>query len=208
MHTYVNTAQDDTQDYSAQKIASTCQIVASLNRCMLILQPIQNKSNCTITTPIDSDALAKYLEGYDLELAQFLVTGFSLGFRIPYEGERNFRLSNYLPSFEKNKSVGLQRISQELCTGRIAGPFFISPLTKSQLSPLGIVPKNNPGEFRMIHHLTYPKGSSINDHIPAQYCSIQYQSIDHAIAAIKQIGVGLFCQSQISKMLITSTHSP
>lgn len=42
----------------------------------------------------------------------------------------------------------------------------------------------------MIHHLSYPKGSSINDHIPAQYCWVQYQSIDHAIAAIKQIGLG------------------
>lgn len=58
------------------------------------------------------------------------------------------------------------------------------------MSPLGIVPKKNPGEFRMIHHLSYPKDSSINDHIPAQYCSVQYQSIDHAIAAIKQIGLG------------------
>lgn len=88
MHTYANTAQDDTQDYSAQKIAPTSQILASLNRFFPIpqrnKQPIQNKSNCTITTPIDSDALAKYLEGYDPELSQFLVTGFSLGFRIPY----------------------------------------------------------------------------------------------------------------------------
>lgn len=150
----------------------------------------QNKTNFTITTPIDSEALAKYLEGYDPELAQFLVAGFSLGFRIPYQGERNFRLSNNLPSFEKNKSVGLQKISQELCTGRIAGPFSSPPFTNLQVSPLGIVPKKNPGEFRMIHHLSYPKGSSINDHIPAQYCSVQYQSIDHAIAAIKQIGVG------------------
>lgn len=153
-------------------------------------QPIQNKSNCTITTPIDSDAFAKYLEGYDPELSQFLVTGFSLGFRIPYVGERKFRLSNNLPSFEKNKSVGLQKISQELCTGRIAGPFSSPPFTNIQVSPLGIVPKKNPGEFRMIHHLSYPKGSSINDHIPAQYCSVQYQSIDHGIAAIKRIGVG------------------
>lgn len=127
MHTYVNTVQDDIQDYSARKISPACQISASLNRCIPIPQRnkqfTQNKTNFTITTPIDSDALAKYLEGYDSELAQFLVAGFSLGFRIPYQGERNFRLSNNLPSFEKNKSVELQKISQELCSGRIAGPF-------------------------------------------------------------------------------------
>lgn len=126
MHTYVNTVQDDIQDYSARKISPACQISASLNRCIPIPQrnnSLKIKTNFTITTPIDSDALAKYLEGYDSELAQFLVAGFSLGFRIPYQGERNFRLSNNLPSFEKNKSVELQKISQELCSGRIAGPF-------------------------------------------------------------------------------------
>lgn len=105
MHTYANTAQDDTQDYSAQKIAPTSQILASLNQCFPIPQrnnqPIQNKSNRTITTPIDSDAFAKYLEGYDPDLSQFLVTGFSLGFRIPYVGERKFRLSNNLPSLKR-----------------------------------------------------------------------------------------------------------
>lgn len=127
MHTYVNTVQDDIQDYSARKISPACQLSASLNRCIPIPQRnkqfTQNKTNFTITTPIDSDALAKYLEGYDPELAQFLVAGFSLGFRIPYQGERNFCLSNNLPSLEKNKSVELQKISQELCTGRIEGPF-------------------------------------------------------------------------------------
>lgn len=131
MHTYVNTVQDDIQDYSARKIAPACQISASLNRWIPIPQRnkqfIQNKTNFTITTPINSDALAKYLEGYDPELAQFLVAGFSLGFRIPYQGERNFRLSNNLPSFKKNKSVGLQKISLHWKNSR---SFFLSPLYK------------------------------------------------------------------------------
>lgn len=86
--------------------------------------------------------------------------------------------------------LDFKKISQEPCTGSIAGPFSSPPFTNIQVSPLGIVLKKNPGEFRMIHHLSYPKGSSINDHIPDQYCSVQYQSIDHAIAAIKRIGVG------------------
>lgn len=134
MLTYVNTEQDDTQDYSVQKIAPTSLILASLNRCFPIPQRnkqfTQNKSNCTITTPIDSDALAKYLEEYDPELSQFLVTGFPLGIRIPYVGERKFRLSNNLPSFEKNKSVGLQKNFTRTLHWKYSRSFFISPLYK------------------------------------------------------------------------------
>ena len=32
-----------------------------------------------------------------------------------------------------------------------------------QCSPLGLVPKKQPGEYRLIHHLSYPNGASIND---------------------------------------------
>ena len=35
-----------------------------------------------------------------------------------------------------------------------------------QLSPLGLVEKKTPGTYRIIHHLSFPEGSSINDGIP------------------------------------------
>lgn len=48
----------------------------------------------------------------------------------------------------------------------------------------------SPGEFRLIHHLSYPEGNSINSYIPQEFCTVQYQSIDTAIAIIKQLGKG------------------
>ena len=42
------------------------------------------------------------------------------------------------------------------------------------------------GEFRMIHHLTYQEGSSVNDFIPKEISGIQYATIQDAIRFIKQ----------------------
>ncbi|CAH3107528.1 unnamed protein product, partial [Porites lobata] len=52
---------------------------------------------------------------------------------------------------------------------------------------LGVVPKKTPGEFRIIHHLSYPDGSSVNDFIPDQFSSVQYASIGDAITLIKSL---------------------
>ena len=57
------------------------------------------------------------------------------------------------------------KISKELEAGRLAGPFAEPPFTQLGIPPLGVVPKKVPGEFRLFHHLSYPKGSSINDGI-------------------------------------------
>lgn len=59
-----------------------------------------------------------------------------------------------------------------------------------QVSPLGLVPKKQPGEYRVIHHLSYPEGASVNDGIMQEFKTVQYQNIDSAIVLIKQYGPG------------------
>ena len=57
-----------------------------------------------------------------------------------------------------------QKISKELQLGRIMGPYDEPPHVQNyKISPLGVVPKKTPGKFRIIHHLSYPEGSSVND---------------------------------------------
>ena len=75
---------------------------------------------------------------------------------------------------------------------RIAGPFQTPPLPKFRVFPLGVVPKKVPGEFRVIHHLSYPKGLSLNDGIPHEYSSVSYANIEDAIRFIKKAGHGCF----------------
>ena len=70
------------------------------------------------------------------------------------------------------------------------GPLKDPPFENLQVSPLGLVPQKTPVEYRFIHQLSYPEGSSINDGIPSELCTVQCQSIQDAILAIQQVGVG------------------
>ena len=56
------------------------------------------------------------------------------------------------------------------------------------VSPLGVIPKKQLGEYRMIHHLSFPCGGSVNDFIPSELCSVHNASVDDAVKMIKQIG--------------------
>ena len=44
----------------------------------------------------------------------------------------------------------------------------------------------------MIHHLSFPQGSSVNDGIPAEFSSVHYATISGAIQVIKTVGKGCF----------------
>ena len=46
------------------------------------------------------------------------------------------------------------------------------------------------GDFRLIHHLSFPKGSSLNDGISDEHTSVSY--VDDAIRVMKSVGPGCF----------------
>ena len=83
-----------------------------------------------------------------------------------------------------------QKIQQEVTSGRIAGPFKSPPFQNLRISPLGLVPKKAPGEFRIIQHLSSPEGNSINDSIPEELCSVHYQNINDAVKLVQEFGQG------------------
>ena len=125
-------------------------------------------------------------------MKQFLVDGFSFGFRIKFMGERRPFESPNLKSAREQPHIVTAKLDKELAAGRIAGPFPSPPFSNFRCSPLGIVPKKDPSEFPSIHHLSYPKGSSVNDHIHEEFSSVRYASISDAISVIKKLGAGCF----------------
>ena len=50
-------------------------------------------------------------------------------------------------------------------------------------SPLGLIPKSD-GSWRRIHHLSFPPGALVNDHIPAEWGALEYISFDEAITLV------------------------
>ena len=66
------------------------------------LQPNENNA---VTTPIKADQLANYLQGYDASHYHFLIQGFKFGFKIPFQGIQQFRLSKNLPSLKGKEDI-------------------------------------------------------------------------------------------------------
>ena len=57
---------------------------------------------------------------------------------------------------------------------------------------MDVVPEKTPGEFRLIHHLSFPRGASVKDGISSEQSTVSYCRVDDAIALIKSLGRGCF----------------
>lgn len=126
----------------------------------------------------------------DQAAAERIRHGFTYGFSIHYSGPlKDFEAKN-LKSAEAHPQVVRDKIKKEVAEGRVEGPFSDPPFEGFRVSPLGLVPKREPGQFRMIHHLSFPKGDSVNDHIDPELCSVQYTKFDAAVAMVQRLGKG------------------
>ena len=78
------------------------------------------------------------------------------------------RIKKTLLSAKRNPNIVDAKLAKELEKGRIAGPFDSELFENFKTSPTGLVPKKIQGQFRLIHHFSYPKHSqiSINAGIP------------------------------------------
>jgi len=64
--------------------------------------------------------------------------------------------------------------------------------------PIGLVSKKSEGEFRLIQHLSYPSGSSVNDYIDKNFARVKYASFDDAVHKLLQLGIrALFAKTDI-----------
>ena len=155
-------------------------------------KPAQTQNS--LPTPVNWARFSKWLEGYLQEKIDFLISGYQEGFKLGSEGTHCQQTSPNLKSAFDHADFVTNKISEELTKGRIGGPFETMPFSCFKLSPLGVVPKKNPGEFRMIHHLSYPRnsGQSVNENIAEEFISVSYAGIQDAISQIKALGKNCF----------------
>ena len=164
-----------------QSIAQKFKIPSS---CKFVGISLQNTNCvcCKYPSPIKIHALMPLLDIYPkLSDAVLLRDGFINGFRLGYKGKRHGRESPNLKSVSQNPLRAIEKLTKEIDKKRIAGPFAVSPIPDLIISPIGIIPKKEPGKFRLIQHLSYPDGDSINDGIDPNYCTVTYASFDVAI---------------------------
>ncbi len=147
--------------------------------------PVQpdDKNNELAPTPIQPDILFKYLKDHPNQSLVKKLIGFTFGFDIGYIGPQfsNWKNSKE-PHYTREEEIAInKKLDDELKAKRIGGPYDTAPFKDFRVSPIFLVPKRVPGEFRFIHNLSHPKGNSINDFIPDEEASVTYAKIDDAI---------------------------
>ena len=98
------------------------------------------------------------------------------------------KMGDNLKSAEEWPDVVKAKLTDELEAGRVVGPYDSPPFDDLVVSPIGVVPKKALGKYRMIHHLSYPKGGSVNDFIPQDNKTVFYPNVDTAVDIILDMG--------------------
>lgn len=136
-------------------------------------------------------ALAGWLDRYPFRAeAEFLLEGFTQGFRLPVAEGLSVISPRNLKSARDFPLVVRQKVDAEVGLGRMCGPFPTPPLPGLCISPIGVVPKKVPGKYRLIQHLSFPHGGSVNDAIPDSLCRVRYQLFDEALGLVRSFGPG------------------
>jgi hypothetical protein len=171
------------------------------------------RSLVTVPTPVRSDILETKLQGYDKQQTVKFVNGFKFGFRLGFQRDTTTSSSaqnvkNHKSALQNREQVFL-KLAKESIKNRIAGPFRQPPFQNWNCSPLGLVPKNVPRIFRLIHDLSYPKHFSVNAGIPQENSWVQYEGIGKVIDLVKSFGRQcLLAKCDIEDVLgsLTFTH--
>ena len=157
----------------------------------------------SVITPVNVKEFERLLmeSGYNQEKSAFLLDGFRNGFKLEYNGPENVRIESknlYLDGVG-NKVMLWNKVMKEVKAKRYAGPFKKAPFEYYIQSPIGLAPKDNGQDVRLIFHLFHPRGpwsSSVNANTPREKCSVRYPDFNKAIELC--IKAGKYCK--ISKL--------
>ena len=148
------------------------------------------------------DALRRLLleTDYDKNEIDFLYSSFKYGFDLGYEG--SISTQRYAPNLKLRIGTEItlwNKVMKEVKERRYAGPFSQPPFKNFVQSPIGLVPKGNGTDTRLIFHLSYPKtGDSINSGTPKWKTKVKYK--DFSLAIRRCVEEGRFCKIGKSDM--------
>ena len=128
----------------------------------------------------------------DEEFREYLLRGMVERFRIGFDYTKECKSAkrNMLSAMQ-NPSVVSEYLAKEVALGRIMGPLEPGTLNirSVRVNRFGVIPKpHQPGRWRLIVDLSYPRDNSINDGIEPELCSSSYASIDDAVEMVLRKG--------------------
>lgn len=136
---------------------------------------------------LNMGAWEHYLSDYpDRMFVSSLLQIIRVGATTGFGGEEKLQRCENLRSAAEHPAFVADAV-EKLVHSNFARELPIGP--ESRLSPVGVVSrKRNVAKRRLINHLSWPRGSSVNDGIPDTEASISYDMFERAIADLVQAG--------------------
>jgi len=136
-------------------------------------------------SPLQAAAWGQLLDKYPGPLPQTLTGIIQFGALVGHAGPDRYIVSKNLKSARDAPDIITQKIRDDLALGRMMettsrGERFIS-------SPLGLVPKHN-GKWRVIHHLSFPPRTSVNDAIDEDSAYLAYVKFEAILQMVLDAG--------------------
>jgi hypothetical protein len=147
----------------------------------------------SVNTPLRAAAWHRHLSTFmDSDWAHRLVHDIIHGVDIGYRGRRTMRITspNFTEGGAEQQAVSTD-IANEVALGRIAGPYDSSPFPYFRCSPIKTVAKKGSTvKYRVIHHLSYPHGRSVNSSTADWPCPLA--RFAQAVDIVRRLGQGCF----------------
>ena len=152
-----------------------------------------------IVTPVNAQEFDKLLReaGYNDEKREFIVDGFTNGFPLGYTSSRKVQVTSRNLKFTIGDEVDLwNKVMKEVKLKGYARPFKKNPYKDDFIqSPIGLVPKDNGTDMRLIFHLSYPQvkkgdhSTSVNANTPEHLCKVKYPDFIDAVKYCLEEGI-------------------
>ena len=135
-------------------------------------------------SPFNIKGWAALLRSYPGPLPFHLLRILRFGTQIGYTGPEAHILSANLQSALLDTDAIQKKLSEDLRNRRVVRTSAEAPFISS---PLGLVPKHD-GGYRRIHHLSHPRGTSVNDFIDDESAHLQYTSFQNVLTEVLYAG--------------------
>ena len=150
----------------------------ALDACHPLNENLSSFTSSSVMSPLVLENWSGELSAHpDKIFAQYILRGISQGFRIGFN--RSHHLSqNHSAMLTQNPEVISQYLNHEASLARMK----VIPTSHAKdihTSPIGAIPKNKPGKWRLIVDLSSPSDHSVNDGISSKWSSVTYLTVDH-----------------------------
>ena len=163
-------------------------LLLALASCTPLVARVHHGAWGRVVTPLRPAAWERGLQAHpNREFAAYVCAGIREGFRVGfcYATARCVPARGNMSSVGEHSDVVIKYIQDERVLGRVLGPF-----RREDFPEVQVIPKSEPGKWRLILDLSSPIGLSVNAGISKEWSSIACITVDVVTAQVVRAGRG------------------